>query len=211
MTQAVPLCVDLDGSLIHSDLLLESFLLLIKQNPLYVLIAPLWLLRGKAHLKAQIARRVTLNGAALPYTQSFVEWLRAQKAAGRPLWLCTASDARLAQAVADHLGIFDGVLASNGRTNLSGHNKAAELVARFGERAFDYCGNHRVDVPIWAKARTHIVVNATESVRLAASQVAVVSHLVSAPKVGAKGVLKALRVHQWAENALVFVPVLASH
>lgn len=211
MTQAVPLCVDLDGSLIHSDLLLESFLLLIKQNPLYVFIAPVWLLRGKAHLKAQIARRVALNGAALPYTQPFVDWLRAQKAAGRPLWLCTAADARLAQAVADHLGIFDGVLASNGLTNLSGRHKAAELVARFGERGFDYCGNHPVDVPIWAQARSAIVVNAPESVRLAASQVTVVSHVVPAPPVGVKVVLKALRVHQWAKNALIFVPVLASH
>ena len=130
MTQAVPLCVDLDGSLIHSDLLLESFLLLIKQNPLYVFIAPVWLLRGKAHLKAQIARRVALNGAALPYTQPFVDWLRAQKAAGRPLWLCTAADARLAQAVADHLGIFDGVLASNGQLV----ERASEIITRMGGR-----------------------------------------------------------------------------
>ncbi|MFZ2297690.1 MAG: UbiA family prenyltransferase [Aquabacterium sp.] len=211
MTQPIPLCVDLDGSLIHSDLLLESFLLLIKRNPLYLFLAPLWLLRGKAHLKAEIARRVSLNGAALPYTQPFLDWLRAQKAVGRPLWLCTASDTRLAQAVADHLGIFDGVLASNGQTNLSGRNKAAELVARFGAKQFDYCGNHRVDVPIWAQARSAIVVNAPESVRQAAAQVADVSHVVSAPAVGAKVILKALRVHQWAKNALIFVPMLAAH
>ena len=211
MTPPVPLCVDLDGTLIHSDLLLESFLLLIKRNPLYVFLVPWWLLRGKAYFKAEIARRVTLNAAALPYTQVFVEWLRVQKDAGRPLWLCTAADARLAQAVADHLGIFEGVLASNGQTNLSGRHKAAELVARFGAKQFDYCGNHRVDVPIWAQARSAIVVNAPESVRRAAAQVAEVIHVVPAPAVGIKVILKALRVHQWAKNALVFVPVLASH
>ena len=132
-------------------------------------------------LKQRLAwrKKPVRNAASLP----FVDWLRAQKAAGRPLWLCTAADARLAQAVADHLGIFDGVLASNGRTNLSGRHKAAELVARFGERGFDYCGNHPVDVPIWAQARSAIVVNAPESVRLAASQVTVVSHVVPAPPV----------------------------
>lgn len=211
MTQPLPLCVDLDGSLIHSDLLLESFLLLIKRNPLYLFLAPLWLLRGKAHLKSEIARRVSLNGAALPYTQPFLDWLHAQKAAGRPLWLCTASDARLAEAVASHLGIFEGVLASNGQTNLSGHNKAAELVARFGAKQFDYCGNHRVDIPIWAQSRSAIVVNAPESVRQAAAQVAEVSHVVVAPAVGPKVLWKALRVHQWAKNALVFVPMLAAH
>ena len=111
MSKNVPLCVDLDGTLIHSDLLLESFLLLIKRNPLYLLLIPFWLLQGKARLKQHIASRVHLDGAALPYTKPFVDWLRAQKAQGRQIWLCTASDARMAQAVADHVGLFDGVMA----------------------------------------------------------------------------------------------------
>lgn len=211
MNTPVPVCVDLDGSLIHSDLLLESFLLLIKRNPLYLLLVPLWLLRGKAHLKSEIARRVTLDGAALPYTKPFVTWLKEQKAQGRPLWLCTASDARMAQAVADHLGIFDGVLASNGQTNLSGHNKAAELVARFGEKGFDYCGNHRVDLAIWARARAAIVVNAGPGLIKSAAKVTQVSHTVPPVRVGVRTVLKALRVHQWAKNALIFIPVAGAH
>src|SRR3990167_5288422 len=98
--QSTPLCVDLDGTLIHSDLLLESFLLLIKQNPLFLFLVPLWLLGGKARLKAEIASRVKLNGAALPYSEHFLNWLKAQKAQGREIWLCTASDQRMAQAVA---------------------------------------------------------------------------------------------------------------
>ena len=109
MSDNVALCVDLDGTLIHSDLLLESFLLLIKDNPLYLLLVPFWLLGGKARLKREIASRVKLDGAALPYTKPLVAWLREQKAAGRQLWLCTASDESLAHAVADHLGFFDGV------------------------------------------------------------------------------------------------------
>lgn len=211
MTQAVPLCVDLDGTLIHSDLLLESFLLMIKRNPLYLLLFPLWLLRGKAHLKAEIAKRVTLNGAALPYNQSFLTWLNTQRKAGRSLWLCTASDARMAEVVASHLGIFDGVLASDGHTNLSGHNKAHQLVERFGAKGFDYCGNHRVDLPIWAQSREAIVVNAPASLAQLAEQVATVSHTVPSQQLSIKIVAKALRVHQWAKNALVFVPLAAAH
>lgn len=211
MSDNVALCVDLDGTLIHSDLLLESFLLLIKENPLYLLLVPFWLLGGKARLKREIASRVTLDGSALPYTKPLVAWLREQKAAGRQLWLCTASDESLARAVADHLGFFDGVLASNGQTNLSGSNKAAALVAKFGEKGFDYCGNEKVDMKVWPHARGAIVVNANESLAAEAARVTQVLGQYPFKPAGLKVVLKALRVHQWAKNALIFVPVAAAH
>ncbi|MFT3857455.1 MAG: UbiA family prenyltransferase [Aquabacterium sp.] len=211
MSAQVPVCVDLDGSLIHSDLLLESFLLLIKRNPLYLLLMPFWLLGGKARLKAEIASRVRLDGSALPYTKPFVSWLKAQKEQGRALWLCTASDIRLAQAVADHCGFFDGVLASDGKRNLSGRNKADELVRRFGEKGFDYCGNHRVDLAVWQRARAAVVVNAGESLIAQARAVAQVDTGFAPMKGGPRAFLKALRVHQWAKNALIFVPVAAAH
>lgn len=207
----IPLCVDLDGTLIHSDLLLESFLLLLKRNPLYLFLAPLWLLRGKAVLKSEIARRVELNGAALPYCAPYVEWLRQEKAAGRAIWLCTASDARLAQRVADHLGIFDGVLSSDGTVNLSGEAKAQALVQRFGERGFDYCGNEAVDLAVWRHARAAIVVNADSRLAQRAGALAQVEQLFEKRPVSLRVIGKALRVHQWAKNALVFVPVAAAH
>lgn len=211
MIDETPICVDLDGTLIHSDLLLESFLLLLKRNPLYLFLVPLWLLGGKAKLKAELASRVSLNGSALPYTKPLLSWLQEQKAAGRPLWLVTASDHRLAQAVADHILIFDGVLASDGRTNLAGGNKAAELVRRFGEKGFDYAGNHRVDLQVWAHARKAVVVNAGQGLVAAAGRLTEVTHVVP-PWTGLlKSIVKALRVHQWAKNALVIVPLLAAH
>ncbi|MBC7701994.1 UbiA family prenyltransferase [Aquabacterium sp.] len=209
--QSIPLCVDLDGTLIHSDLLFESFLLLVKQNPLYLFLVPLWLLGGKAKLKAEIARRVQLNGAALPYSESFVDWLKAQKSQGREIWLCTASDQRMAQAVAHHVGLFDGVLASDGQTNLSGSNKAQQLVQRFGERGFDYCGNHHVDLKVWQHARAAIVVNAKPGLEASARACTQVDAVFQPPKSGIKVALKALRVHQWAKNALIFVPLAAAH
>lgn len=207
----IPLCVDLDGTLIHSDLLLESFLLLIKRNPLALLLMPFWLLKGKAHLKSQIAQRVRLDGAALPYTKPLLNFLQAAKAQGRAIWLCTASDARLAQAVADHVGLFDGVLASNGVLNMAGSNKANELVKRFGDKGFDYCGNSSVDLAVWRHARAAIVVNASESLAAKARALTQVELVIPPMKGGIKVILKALRVHQWAKNGLIFVPVAAGH
>ncbi len=211
MSRDVPLCVDLDGTLIHSDLLLESFLLLIKHNPLYLFLVPLWLLKGKAHLKQQIASRVRLDGSALPYTKPLVAWLREEKARGRAIWLCTASDERLAQSVADHLGLFDGVMASNGQTNLSGSNKAAAMVARFGEKGFDYCGNEKVDLSVWLHAAGAVVVNASAQLAQQAARLTEVVGQYPFRSGGIKVVAKALRVHQWAKNALIFVPVAAAH
>ena len=101
--QRVPLCVDLDGTLIHSDSLLESALLLLKKNPFVVFAFALWLLRGRAALKAEIARRVNLNPAALPYNRELLGWLRAERASGRSLWLVTAANTSMADAIATHV------------------------------------------------------------------------------------------------------------
>jgi 4-hydroxybenzoate polyprenyltransferase len=112
---ASPLCVDLEGALIRSDLLLESLLLLLKCNPLYVFLAVSWLLRGgKPRLRAELATRAELNAAALPYNKDLVDWLRGERCAGRELWLCAAGDARLAKRVAQHLDLFDGVIERYG-------------------------------------------------------------------------------------------------
>ena len=206
-----PLCVDLDGTLIRSDLLLESFLLVIKRNPLLIFLVPLWLVRGKAVLKAEIARRVDLDPAALPYDERLIVWLAEQKRAGRALWLCTASNQRLAESVANHVGLFDGVLASSDRENLSGRVKADRLVREFGARAFDYCGNDQVDLPIWQVSRGAIVVNCDDSlVRKAASITDIVARF-PRERSPLRSALKALRPHQWVKNLLLLVPLATAH
>ncbi len=157
---AVPLCVDLDGTLIYSDLLWESLAVLRRRNFLYLLLVPVWFLRGRANLKRQVAARATIDPARLPYITPFVDFLRAEKKRGRKLVLASASERALVEKVAAHVGLFDEVLASDGRTNLRGRAKCAALVARFGRGGFDYAGNSYVDVPVWAAARKLIVVNA---------------------------------------------------
>jgi 4-hydroxybenzoate polyprenyltransferase/phosphoserine phosphatase len=210
-TGLTPLCVDLDGTLILSDLLLESMLLLIKRNPLYLLRIPLWLLRGKAVLKAEVAARVELNPAALPYDREMIDWLQSERLAGRSLWLCTAANEGLAQKVAAHLGFFEGVIASDRSTNLSGESKASRLVERFGERGFDYCGNERRDLAIWRHAKGAIVAHGSASLEREAARNTPVLRAFPSRVNKIRALTRALRPHQWAKNALILVPLFAAH
>lgn len=209
-TQNLPLCVDLDGTLIRSDLLIESALALLAKSPLLIFAMLVWLFRGKAYVKQEIARRVEFDVATLPYNAALIEWLRSQQPL-RPIVLCTASDSRLAQRVAAHVGLFSDVLASDGDRNLAGRTKAAELVARFGERGFDYAGNAPVDLAVWKHARAAIVITPTSGLPKAAARVSTVERVFDAPRPNLRTWLKALRVHQWIKNILVFLPLLASH
>lgn len=206
-----PLCVDLDGTLIHSDLLLETFLLLLKGNPLYTLQVPFWLLRGKAAFKAEIATRVKLNPSTLPYNKNFLNWLYEEKASGRKLWLCTASNSRLAHQVADHLQIFQGVLASSDNSNLSGSAKARQLVEKFGEKGFDYCGNCRVDLAIWQVSQGAIIVSGNDRLLKKAERISEIRATFPKKIRLIRPALRALRLHHWVKNILVFVPLAAAH
>jgi len=207
-TAGPALCVDLDGTLLNSDLLYESLLALLARNPLYLFLLPLWLLRGKAALKREIASRVELDPATLPYNPQVVQLL--ESTTQRPRVLCTASDQALAEAIAGHLGLFEQVLASDGRRNLSGTRKAEALVQAFGERGFDYMGNGRVDLAVWARAAGAWVVNAgTGLARATAARTTLHGHWPAPPR--ARAWLKALRLHQWLKNLLVFLPLLMSH
>jgi apolipoprotein N-acyltransferase len=161
----VPLVVDLDGTLIKTDLLWESLARRLRRNPFALFRILFWWTRGRAYLKRCLGRRVRLNPAELPVSEKFLAWLREQKKAGRKLVLATASDFEMARPVADYFGIFDEVLASDGRSNLRGPNKLRALVAKFGERGFDYAGNSSVDLDVWRGARNAIVVNASPAVQ----------------------------------------------
>lgn len=207
----VPLCVDLDGTLIKSDTLYESAAALLTANPLKLLAVAPSLAGGKAKLKARLSAAVTLDPAALPYTDDLLEFLKAEKAAGRTLILVTAADGAIARAVAAHVGLFDEVLASDGSVNLRGRNKVAALVARFGAKGFDYIGNDGTDVTVWRECRTAYVANAGGSVRRKAAAVATVGATFGGRKPLPRALAKALRVHQWVKNVLVFVPLVAAH
>ena len=210
---SAPIVVDLDGTLIHTDMLYESGLTLLRKQPVSALIAGFQLGRGKAAFKQWIADRTQgFNYAALPYNAELLAWLATQKQAGRKLVLCTASDRQIAQGVADHLGIFDEVLSSDGKNNLAGERKAQALVDRYGAKGFDYAGNATPDLKVWPHANQAIVVNAKDGlgkqVKASHSNVAIIS---PAQKLGMKDGLKVLRAHQWLKNLLLLIPVFTAH
>lgn len=207
----LPLCVDLDGTLISSDLLFESFLVLIKRYPLYLLLVPFWLLRGRATLKAEIAVRSTVSAGALPYNRELLQWLEGERASGRSLWLCTAANELLAMAVAAHVKLFDGILASTRSINLAGARKAACLTERFGENGFDYCGNEYRDIEIWKCARGAIVIGDGRRLLRDVGRHTEVLRSFPRSRNSPQAIIRALRPHQWAKNVLVIVPLVAAH
>jgi phosphoserine phosphatase len=155
-----PLCVDLDGTLVAADLLVLS-LRMAARSPHFLLGCPFHLVQGRAAFKAWVARQILPDLEHLPWHQPFLAWLRSAREAGRPLLLATAADSRVAHAVAEYLGFFDGVLASDGITNLKGSRKAAALEARYGRGRYVYAGNSRADLPVWRSAGHAVVVNAS--------------------------------------------------
>jgi 4-hydroxybenzoate polyprenyltransferase len=207
-----PLCVDLDGTLVKSDTFVDSLMVLARRHPGAFVRTPLWTLKGKAHVKSQVASMVTLDVAHLPYNRPLLDYLREEHAAGRKLYLATGADRVLARKVAAHLGIFEEVLASDGAVNLTGRNKLQHLEQRFAADGFDYIGNALPDLPLLQGAQEAMVANPDLRLKLAlkSRNVAVSrkfqdrSHLLAA-------LAKALRVHQWAKNLLVFLPLLLAH
>lgn len=210
----VPLCVDLDGTLVATDLFVESLVALLARAPWFIVAIPWWLRRGRAALKREVWRRSPVDPAHLPYRIDVLEWLRTQANGGRAVYVATGADEVAAGAVAGFAGCFAGVFASDGRRNLTGSRKAAVLCERFGERGFDYAGNHVVDVAIWRHAREALVVGSPSLARSAAGVAPIRLHWQPAgaaigPRVAAA--LSALRPHQWVKNLLVLVPLVAAH
>lgn len=203
--------VDLDGTLIHTDMLHESALRVLRDSPLYTLHIPYWLSRGKAALKQNLANRSDFDPSTLPYNKELLEWLKQQKAQGRKLILCTASDLSIAAAISEHLGFFDEVMASDGVRNLAGKHKAELLEQRFGHAGFDYVGNSNADLAVWQRAHKAVVVNASAALINKASAFCEVERIFPSPALEFKVCRRVFRMHQWLKNLLLFVPILAAH
>jgi 4-hydroxybenzoate polyprenyltransferase len=205
-----PLCVDLDGTLTPVDTLHETLLALVRQGPAALAMLPLWWLRGKARLKREVATRVRFDAAQLPLNGALLEWLTAEHALGRRLVLATAADSLIAEQVAARVGLFDEIMASDGSRNLSADAKRAALIERFGERGFDYVGNEPADETVWRSSRKAIVVGKPRQVQRA-RRIADVERVFPADAAGPAVWIKAMRLHQWVKNMLVFLPAVLAH
>jgi len=207
-----PLVVDLDGTLIRSDILIESGFAYLKAAPQRFYEPLLWLARGgKPGLKARLADATNVDVAVLPYDATVLQWLKVERDAGRSLVLATASHERYAQAISAHLGIFDRTFATSGSINLSAHNKRDTLVAEYGEKGFDYAGNSHDDLAVWQSADRAYVVNPSNGVERAARKIGNVERVIESRPPVVKTWAKSLRLHQWLKNLLIFLPLLAAH
>ena len=207
-----PLVVDLDGTLIKTDLLIETANQFITRRPFQCVSLVTWLGQGKSVLKERLAQVVQLDATCLPYNQPLVAWLQEQKAQGRRLVLATASHRLLAERVAQHLGLFDTVLATEGSTNLKSDRKRDLLVSLYGERGFDYIGNDSADLPVWQAAhQAHVVSRSAALIARARAGGNVAQVMDTGRTSGFASVLKAMRLHQWLKNLLILVPLFAGH
>lgn len=204
-----PLVVDLDGTVTATDTLVESVVALVKRQPWMLLAVLWWLLAGRAGFKARVAAHVRLPVALLPWRSAFVEWVRTQRATGRRVVLATAAHRQIADDVARELPLFDDVLASSPENNLKGLRKLAAIQALLGPD-FVYAGDSRADLPIWAAARAAVLVGASDALsRQVRGQVAVEAEFPPERR-DWRLWLRAIRVHQWVKNVLLFVPLLTS-
>jgi len=201
----------MDGTLIATDALWESLLILIKTKPLSVLSLPFWLLKGKAYFKRQIAQRVRLNPASLPYRENVLSFLKKEHETEREIVLATASDRIVAESVAAHLDIFSEVIASDGKTNLSGARKLEALKKYANENGFDYIGNASVDLSLWQASQRAYLVEPSSRLLKQTRRVAMIGGVFSEKKNRFYCFIKALRVYQWVKNILLFVPLLMAH
>ena len=206
------LCVDLDGTLSRTDSMVECLFLLMKQRPWAMLLLPLWLLRGRAAVKAEIARRVRFDPAILVYNNELLNWLREEKSAGRKLVIASGADERIVKSVAAHLDLFDEIFASDGRINLTGARKAAVLKDRFSD--FAYVGDGKVDLHVWKHASTAVLVARSSGREMLLSKQIKFGRVFPAgqsQKSPLRLWIRAVRVHQWTKNMLLFAPLVLAH
>jgi 4-hydroxybenzoate polyprenyltransferase/phosphoserine phosphatase len=206
-----PLVVDLDGTLVRTDLLVEAALCYSKEGWLSFARLPLWLLRGKSVLKERLADAVRLDVSRLPYNEAVLSLIEDARRNGRQVVLATASPRPFADDVARHLGVFDQVLATEGDVNLKASRKRDRLVGAFGEKGFDYVGDSRADLTVWASAGHAYLVDPAAGVARAARRQGNVSAVISSGGGRLKAFTRALRPYQWLKNLLIFIPLLAAH
>ena len=212
VTARLPLIVDLDGTLVATDTLWELIIAFLRTNPLHIFQLVQWVFSGKARFKQQLAAATSLDVESLPYRPECLAWLQAERRAGRRILLATGADSRLASAIAQHLKLFDGVISSDGIRNATGRSKSELISEALGGQEYEYAGNAMIDIEVWRESFAAIVVAPDRGVLAALNRqkIEVTQHF-PAPKTSWTTWLKALRVHQWVKNILIFTPLLTSH
>jgi 4-hydroxybenzoate polyprenyltransferase len=206
------LCVDLDQTLVRTDTMLESLLIVIRANPLNFFRILLCLGMGKARFKQELGRAARLHPEALPYARPMIDYIESEWKRGRKLFLVTGADASIAIPVAEHLGFFAQVICSNGLENMTGAAKVTAIRRALGHQDFGYAGNSRDDLPVWKAAKSAVITSASSRLRKAVEGSGVaIEKVIPGPRFSIRTIAKAMRIHQWMKNLLVLLPVYLGH
>lgn len=202
---------DLDGTLIRTDMLIECLLKVLRRPGLWIKVIK-WALESRGRLKFELAKHIDIDVTLLPYNQEVVDFLQEAKVAGARIVLATASTQNVADNIANHLGIFDEVLASSSTLNLKGRCKASAITERFRSGSVAYIGNDHSDVHVWNVVDEVYVVNANRSLSaFVMKSYDNANQLGQQRQIQPSVVLKAIRIHQWVKNTLLFTPLMAAH
>lgn len=203
--------VDLDGTLVRTDIFFETVVLFVKRNPLNIFLILIWILQGRSYVKSRLAEYIDIDVGNLPYRLSLIDYLKDCRKSGKKLILATASHEKFAHEIADFVGIFDHVLATDRHRNIKGRVKLVAIKELVGEAGFCYAGDSNADIPVWDAAQTNILVNAPASAIETARKKDKVEWILSDNKSIRAAFYREMRVHQWVKNILIFVPIFTSH
>lgn len=210
-TSDVPLAVDLDGTLTRTDSLWEQIVVALRHKPLVLIKAAGRLMYGKARFKSYLAQHIEAPLNTIPFNPDVLRFIERERSTGRKIILATASHAKTAEAVRKRLPVFVDVLCTNDQVNMSAERKHDALIALYGKEGFDYIGNSSNDMKVWTAARRAYVANAGSLLEARLQKTGKLAGVFD-KQPGAVGTwVKALRLHQWLKNLLVFVPILAAH
>ena len=213
VTSDLPLCVDLDNTLVRTNTLAETIVGALRKNPACIFLVPLWAIRGQAYLWEVFVARFRPDASILPYSEPVLDLVRKEAASARPVILATGAHESMAQDVARHLGLFSGVIATNGTAHLVGRRKADILAARYGVKGFDYVGDSFPDMAVFRSCRQAYVVSPSRRLAAQLKKESIRAVCIRADRRVDEwlGLLSAVRAPQWAKNILVFVPILLGH
>ena len=202
-----PIVVDLDGTLTPTDTLVESLIKLCKKSPIQFLYSWKFLFFGIATFKQRVSDLISLDVKRLPYRADLVAFLKKEKKAGRRLILATAADRKIASAVADHMGLFDDVLSSDGKANLKGTKKLQAIQNLVGND-FVYAGDSKADLKVWQASESAIVVGNNVGVANKARSLTKTTQTFASPRPCIGDWLRILRLRHWLKNSLMFIPAI---
>lgn len=211
----LPLYVDLDGTVVRGDTLLETIVLVLRRQPWVFLLMLVWLFRGKTYFKTKLSDRALPSPHALVYHEAFVDFLRQQKQLHRRMYLYSAADERIVSSISAHLGLFDGHKGTQPMgDNMRGQAKLVAIerhAQEVGHTAWAYAGDSKVDLPIWRASQEVIAVSANDRLVKVLSGMGKPMQFFPGYRFSFYTWVRSLRLVQWAKNLLIFVPLLVSH